>query len=63
MLKEAIYLITYILRIKNLRTHTYVDITSCNPYFISLTLQVRQLSILYARPQLLCLQRCCEISI
>lgn len=62
MLKEAIYLITYTLRIKKLHTHRYVDITSCNPYFISLTLQVRQLSILYSGTQLLCLQRCCQIS-
>lgn len=46
MLEQAIHSITYDLGIIN--THTYIAITTCDPYFITLTLHVKQLSVLYA---------------
>lgn len=52
-----IYHITYDLGIINLHSHTYIAVTTCDPYFITLTLHVRQLSVLNAGPQLLYLQR------
>ena len=57
MLEQAIHSITYALGIINPCSHTYIAITTCDPYFINLTLHVSQLSVLYAGPQLLCLQR------
>lgn len=56
MLEDAIQSFTYALRIINPH-HTYIAINSCDLYFIPLTLQVRQFSVLYAGPQLLSLQR------
>lgn len=43
MLEQEIYSITYDLGIINLHSHTYMAITTCDPYFITLTLHVRQL--------------------
>lgn len=57
MLEQALHSITYALGIINLQTRTYITITTCDPYFITLTLHVRQLSVLYSGPQLLYLQR------
>ena len=57
MLEQAIHSITHALGIINPHTHTYTAITTCDPYFITLILHVRQLSVLYAGPQVVCLQR------
>lgn len=57
MLEQALHSITYAIGIINLQTHTYIAITTGDPYFITLTLHVRQLSVLYSGPQLLYLQR------
>lgn len=57
MLEQPIHPITYALGIINPHTHMYIANTTCDPYFITLTLHVRQLSVLYAGPRLLCLQR------